>query len=115
MQILPSTFEEISKKSPYVEGKIFDPKDNIAAGIFYSKELYDLWKSKEEEERIKFMLASYNAGKGNIIKTQRIALKNGKDPHKWNEIKFHLKEVTGNRSIETIDYIKKIKMIRSEI
>jgi len=115
MQIMPSTFEEISEKNPYIKGSLDDARYNIAAGIFYNKELYDFWKTKEDNERIKFMLASYNAGKGNIIKAQKIALKKGRNPHKWNSISLHLKDVTGKRSKETINYLDKIKRIRQEI
>lgn len=115
MQLLPSTFKEVSKKNPNIKGSLFDPKHNIAAGIFYNKELYDLWHTKEGNERIHFMLASYNAGKGNIIKAQKIALKNGKDPHIWKSISPYLKKVTGKRSKETIKYVDKVKRIREVI
>lgn len=38
-----------------------------------------------KEERIKFVLASYNAGFGHILDAMRLAHKHGKDKHTWTE------------------------------
>jgi len=115
MQVMPNTFKEITKKCPEIKGTSFEAKTSIAAGIYYNRELYELWKTKKGEERILFMLASYNAGKGNIIKAQKEAISIGEDPHKWDSIKQTLHKVTGNRSKETINYVRRVKQIRREI
>lgn len=42
------------------------------------------WKNvKDELERKRFALASYNAGRGHIQDAVRLAEKHGKNPHKW--------------------------------
>lgn len=41
-------------------------------------------KIKDEEQRIKFALASYNAGRGHILDAKRLAEKHGLDPNKWD-------------------------------
>jgi len=115
MQLMPKTFKEVAIKCDHVKGTAYNAQANIAAGIFYNKELYELWKTKKGEDRILFMLASYNAGKGNIIKAQRVALKKGEDPHKWDSIKHSLKDITGEKSKQTLSYVNRVKQIRREI
>ena len=47
--------------------------------------MYKLWKSiPSEEQRIKFMLASYNAGQGHVLDAQRLAVKYGMNPLVWD-------------------------------
>lgn len=45
----------------------------------------------DEEERIKFILASYNVGLGHVLDAMRLAEKYGKDPHIWEDnVEFFL-------------------------
>lgn len=75
-----------------------------------------IWKGWKAErpfhDRISFMLGSYNAGKRNIIKAQKIAQEKGLNPNLWASIEPALPGVTGRRSKETIGYVKKIHMIK---
>ncbi|MBI9086935.1 MAG: transglycosylase SLT domain-containing protein [Desulfobacterales bacterium] len=113
MQIMPRTFEEISKKYPLIKGTRMQPRWNIAAGIYYDRQLWKFWKSKRPfTDRINFMLGSYNAGKGNILKAQKKAKKRGMAPNMWASIERSLPLVTGKRSRETLGYIKKIETIK---
>ena len=49
MQIMPSTYADIHKKSPYLSsGTLSDPRWNIAAGIFYDRLLYNRWDKNLE-------------------------------------------------------------------
>ena len=64
------------------------------------------------QDRINFMFGSYNAGKGNIIKAQRIAKKEGLNSNLWKSIEPTLRRVTGRRSNETITYVKRINKIK---
>ena len=73
MQILPSTYREIKGQNPFL-ANIEDPRWNIAAGIFYDRQLYRKWKKKRDirtEERLNFAFGSYNAGYGNVLKAYR--------------------------------------------
>jgi membrane-bound lytic murein transglycosylase F len=67
MQILPSTYAEIKQKNPYFRD-IQSPRWNIAAGIYYDRQLYRRWKQIPEQERLYMAFASYNAGYGRILR-----------------------------------------------
>lgn len=113
MQIMPKTFKEIARKNPSIKGTREQPRWNIAAGIYYDREIWNTWKAERPfEDRLNFMFGSYNAGKGNILKAQKIANKEGLDANLWESIELTLGEVTGGRSAETIGYIKKIDEIK---
>jgi len=81
MQIMPVT------------GKYFgiditaSPENNIQAGILYINWLHTIFDSKiqDENERLHFILASYNAGPGHVLDAMKLAEKNGKDPQKWDD------------------------------
>jgi membrane-bound lytic murein transglycosylase F len=81
MQIMPET------------GKNFgiditsSPRDNIEAGAKYINWLHSIFDLKipDENERTKFILASYNAGPGHVLDAMKLAEKNGKDPQKWED------------------------------
>ncbi|MCK4728660.1 MAG: transglycosylase SLT domain-containing protein [Desulfobacterales bacterium] len=113
MQIMPKTFKEIARKNPSIKGTREQPRWNIAAGIYYDRVIWNTWKAERPfQDRINFMLGSYNAGKGNILKAQKIANKEGLDANLWESIELTLDKVTGGRSAETIGYIKKIDEIK---
>ncbi len=79
MQLMPRTAKRFgaSKKS--------SPETNIKAGTKFIKWLNKNLKDSipDKEERIKFILGSYNAGMGHILDAQRLARANGKDPAIW--------------------------------
>lgn len=62
------------------------PSNNIKAGTMYISNLHKIFDPKitDENERIKFILAAYNAGPGHILDAMRLAEKNGMDPRKWD-------------------------------
>src|SRR6188472_2058004 len=43
MQLMPTTFHEIRSKNPEISGRWDRPEWNIAAGIAYSRRLWDAW------------------------------------------------------------------------
>lgn len=58
---------------------------NIHAGISYMSmldKLFSQWVT-DPDERVKFILASYNAGHGHVLDAMKLAEKNGLDPGKW--------------------------------
>jgi len=62
-------------------------ENNIRAGISYIRmldRLFSQWVS-DPDERVKFILASYNAGHGHIIDAIRLAEKNGLDSGRWDD------------------------------
>ena len=61
------------------------PRNNLKAGTRYIIWLHSIFDKKiaDENERLKFILASYNAGPGHVLDAMKLAEKNGLDPHKW--------------------------------
>lgn len=82
MQIMPKTFQEIRSRNPHLKDP-FDPHFSIAAGIYYNRQLYDAWPAIHgEDDRRRFMFASYNAGLGNIKR----AAKRAGNPEKYSAL-----------------------------
>jgi membrane-bound lytic murein transglycosylase F len=80
MQVMPLTGEKIGIDIAA------SPANNIKAGTMYIKQLQKIFEPKisDSEERMKFILASYNAGPGHILDAMRLTEKNGLDPQKWD-------------------------------
>ncbi len=80
MQLMPCTAEKFGADNPY------DPEENIAAGVRFLKWLNEYWKEDihDEQERCKFVIASYNTGQGHVQDARRLAKADDKDPNKWN-------------------------------
>lgn len=78
MQVMPRTAEDMGYCS------IEHPEVNIQAGVAYIKYLSAYWKDIPDDERVKFVLASYNAGPGHVSDARRLAYKYGRDPNVWD-------------------------------
>jgi len=116
MQIMPATFREIVSKNPTIRGGRQHPRWNIAAGIYYNRQLWRFWKAERPfDDRLKFTFGSYNAGKGNILKAQRVARRQAVNPNLWPPVARALPRVTGKRSHETLGYIEKIDRIKGAL
>lgn len=81
MQLMPQTMEQ------YGLDTTASPAQQIQAGSLYLKYLNDQLPDaiSDTNERIKFVLASYNAGIGHVLDARRLAEKHGKDPDKWTD------------------------------
>jgi membrane-bound lytic murein transglycosylase F len=79
MQLMPSTQHYFGIDSTA------SPEKQIAVGVRYIQFLDKEFARQiaDPEERIHFILASYNIGPGHILDAQKIALKVGKDPNRW--------------------------------
>ncbi|MBT3203775.1 MAG: transglycosylase SLT domain-containing protein [Gammaproteobacteria bacterium] len=98
MQIMPATFEEIKEQNPTYIG-LNVPRWNIAAGIFYDRQLYRKWrKPLPSDERLFLAFSSYNAGYGRVLKAVK---RTRKDNYTWIEVKKHL-------PAETRGYVSRI-------
>lgn len=62
-------------------------QSNIVAGVQYLKYLDDYWSPiiSDDQQRIRFVLASYNVGPGHILDARRLAEKYNKDPFIWDD------------------------------
>jgi len=116
MQIMPRTYAEIRKRSRYIKGSDKNPRWNIAAGIYYNRSIWKIFKAERPfQDRLDFMFGAYNAGKGNILKAQRHTMTTELNPNLWASIKSTLPRVTGKHSKETIAYVDKIKEVKSAL
>lgn len=87
MQIMPETFKEIRRQQPSFIS-VASPRWNIAAGIFYDRQLYRKWRTPlPSEERLFLAFSSYNAGYGRVLKAIK---RNGKKEYSWTEVKNYL-------------------------
>ena len=87
LQIMPGTATDLGLSDPY------DPEQNIEAAVRYLKWLEDeYWRDKipDPEERVKFILASYNCGAGHVFDAQRLATSAGGDPTVWDDVAYWL-------------------------
>ena len=89
MQLLPRTAKSIGIDSI----QLFDDKQNIRAGLGYINYLNEYWELKgvSIENRIPFILSSYNSGPSAIFKETKEAQKLGLNPKLWdnNVAKVH--------------------------
>ena len=104
MQIMPATYEEIRERVPFL-ANIEEPRWNIAAGIFYDRQLYRKWKRKRElrtQERLAFAFGSYNAGYGTMLKAVKRATAKHGEVNRWDEVEAFVPR-------ETKGYVNRIK------
>ena len=81
MQVMPASADAVGIDS----NTIFDPESNVTAAARILSNLNNalMRKIPSADERIKFVLASYNSGLGHIYDSMVIAEKHGLDPKKW--------------------------------
>ncbi|UCF91228.1 MAG: membrane-bound lytic murein transglycosylase MltF [Desulfobacterales bacterium] len=77
MQLLPRTARSLGVQD------IYDPLENIGAGVQHLKNLYDYFEIEEENDRMYIALAAYNIGQGHIRDAQKLARQMNLDPNKW--------------------------------
>ncbi|WP_462319479.1 MltF family protein [Marinilabilia sp.] len=81
MQLMPSTAGRFGVTNPE------EPRQNIRGGIELLQWLDERLKNRitDPQERIKFVLASYNVGIGHVLDAMNLAKKYGEDPFKWED------------------------------
>ena len=86
MQLMPETARRFGATNPD------DPRQSIRAGVNYLRHLDKIWAKKISDpgERLKFVLASYNAGLSHIMDARKLAKKHGRDPAVWDDVEFYL-------------------------
>ncbi|MGQ1891813.1 transglycosylase SLT domain-containing protein [Thermophagus sp. OGC60D27] len=81
MQLMPETADYFGVSN------IENPRENIRGGVEFLRWLDERLKNRvpDPQERIKFVLASYNVGIGHVFDAMKLAEKYGKDPQKWED------------------------------
>ena len=109
MQLMPSTFREIHSKNPEIVS-IDKPEWNIAAGIYYNRQLWKQWTDQQGHQGCEsFMLGSYNAGRGTLLRAQGVARIKTLDPAIWLSIRSVAPDVPRWRHEETLTYVERIE------
>ena len=90
MQLMPGTARQFRVRA------ITDPRQNVAGGVAYLQWLQKYWKERvpDSDQRLRFVLASYNAGAGHVEDAQRLAEKKGDDPRKWADVSYWLLQLS---------------------
>ena len=117
LQLMPRTAREMGVRNSN------NPQQNVAGGVKYLARLTDAWKDEipDDTERLKFVLASYNAGRGHVLDAQRLAAKNGDDPQNWDDVAYWLMQKSKRsvyrdpvvqhgyvRGLEPVQYVNRI-------
>lgn len=86
MQLMPETAKRFGASNPD------DPKQSIKAGVNFLKHLDKYWAKDitDPDERLKFVLTSYNAGLTHIIDARELTKKYDKNPVLWNDVEYFL-------------------------
>ena len=118
MQLMPSTGKYYGAKD------LMDPVQNINAGVNFLKFLDRQWGKtiEDRDERIKFMLASYNVGLSHVLDARNLARKYDGDPTKWDgEVEAFLSKKSNPkfyrdpvvkagycRCVEPVNYVREV-------
>ncbi|MBQ3834481.1 MAG: lytic transglycosylase domain-containing protein [Elusimicrobia bacterium] len=101
MQVMPQTAKDVAGKylnlGSFSEEKLYEPEYNIMVGIYYIKILSDMF-----DGNINLVLASYNAGLGNV---QKWRIENPIIEYDPDEVPFK----------ETKKYVAKISKIYEQL
>jgi membrane-bound lytic murein transglycosylase F len=86
MQLMPETAKRFGASD------LRDPTQSLKAGVNYLMYLEKYWTKRipDQQERLKFVLASYNAGLSHILDARKLCAKYGKDDKQWNDVEFFL-------------------------
>ena len=86
LQLMPATAREVGVRNPR------DPEDNVRGGVRYLQYLERYWSTiiPDRDERLRFVLASYNTGIGHVQDARRLTVKHGGDADDWNEVAYWL-------------------------
>jgi membrane-bound lytic murein transglycosylase F len=108
LQLMPKTGKEFGAKD------LSNPDQNLKAGTAFLKWMNNYWKEiPHEQEKLKFVLASYNTGPGHVQDARRLAQKHGKDPNRWDD---HVSGISTEKITETLLYGRgcKIRLLPGE-
>ena len=86
LQLMPVTLERFGVTNPN------DPAESLGGGVRYLQYLDKFWLERvpETNERIKFILASYNIGQGHVEDAWRLTLKYRKNTQSWKDVSYFL-------------------------
>jgi membrane-bound lytic murein transglycosylase F len=86
LQLMPVTLERFGVTNPN------DPAQSLRGGVKFLMYLDKFWRERvpDTNERLKFVLASYNVGHGHVEDACRLTQKYGKNTHAWKDVSIYL-------------------------
>ena len=86
MQLMPETAKRFGAED------VNDPIQNLNAGVSYLMYLDNYWNKRVSDvnEKLKFVLASYNAGLSHLLDARKLSRKYGRDDASWDNIEYFL-------------------------
>lgn len=94
MQIMPATAARLGLASD----RLADPVANVAAAARYIRQLQEHYSSVSDAgQRVRFVLAAYNAGPGHIDDARALARKHGRDVDRWEDVGFIVRNMSDPR------------------
>lgn len=86
LQLMPVTLERFGVTNPN------DPVQSLKGGVKYLQYLDKFWRERvpDTNERIRFILASYNIGQGHVEDAWRLTMKYGKNTQSWRDVSIFL-------------------------
>ena len=94
----------------YSVDTLLDPAVNISIGTKYLTYLSGMFAEHgaDSVECLKFALAAFNCGEGNVLKCIKTAEELGVDPTRWDNIVSIIPEVPGFHGKQTIAYVREV-------
>ena len=121
MQIMPSTYHHLLAKMGVSDTMAQSVELDIRVAVKYIDDLGDLFDFINENERMNYILGSYNGGSNHIFDAMRIARKKGINRYNWNSLSPVLASLSDpevyNDSVcqygsfdatETLNYVKRV-------
>lgn len=86
LQLMPATAKQYGVKNA------LNPEDNVQGAVKFLKWLDGFWRERidDDNERVKFILASYNCGAGHVRDAQRLTEKFGGNSQSWEDVSYWL-------------------------
>jgi membrane-bound lytic murein transglycosylase F len=117
LQLMPRTAAALGVRN------VWDPEENVSGGTRFLVDLTNRWTPliHDPEERLKFILASYNVGPGHVDDARRLTDEYGGDSQIWDDVAYWLLQKSKRevytlpvvrhgfaRGLEPVTYVSKI-------
>ena len=120
MQVMP----RVARSYGVGADQIADPETNVRTAVKILKRIEGMLRFSDDTphtERLKIILACYNAGVGHIIDARRLAVKHGANHNSWDQLKKYVRmkgspEYVNDEAVrngafngsETVDFVAKV-------
>ncbi len=85
MQIMPVTGEHLARTLDLRD--VVEPINNIHGGVYYLRQLYDMFGDAAPFDRIRLALAAYNAGIGRVYDAQALVTFFNGNANNWEHVR----------------------------